>query len=86
MRSQQSSATKIESTRDVDPMTEAEMQECHDIYRAKILICRVRGSHARVITAALGEYAEVHNMTLHAAALGILARGPTQYGPLELVI
>ncbi len=67
-------------------MTDAEMQEYHDIYRAKILISRARGSDAREITAVLDDYAEVHDMTLHAVALGVLARGPTQYGPLELVI
>jgi hypothetical protein len=57
-------------------MTEAEMQAFHDIYRAEILICRSRGSEARESADELDHYAEAHDMTVHAAALAVLARGP----------
>jgi hypothetical protein len=65
-------------------MTGAEMQACHDIYRAKILICRCRGCEARESADALDRCAEVNDLTVHAAALAVLARGPTLDDPLEL--
>jgi len=58
-------------------MTEAQMQELHDIWRAEIVICRARGTEARECDVALGRYAAANHMTMHAAALTILARGPT---------
>jgi hypothetical protein len=65
-------------------MTEAEMQEFHNIYRARILICRARGTDAAESTEVLDRYAEANDMPLHVAALVILDRGPTLYGSLEL--
>lgn len=66
-------------------MTEAQMQALHDIWRAEIAICRVRGAEARECGDALGRYAAANRMTMHAAALTILARGPTarDVDPLE---
>ena len=65
-------------------MTEEELRALHDIYRAKILICKSRGSDARESAEALARYAEVNDITVHAAALAILAGGPTLDQPLEL--
>ena len=65
-------------------MTEEELRALHDIYRAKILICKSRGSDAREIADALALYAEANDITVHAAALAILAGGPTLDHPLEL--
>ena len=65
-------------------MTEEEMQALHDIYRAEIVICRFRGSDARECADALVCYAHANAMTMHAAALAVLARGPTRdVDPLE---
>ena len=67
-------------------MTEAEMQALHDIWRAEILICRVRGTDALESGDALDRYAAANHLTMHAAALTILARGPTtrEVDPIEL--
>jgi len=69
--------------RDVVNMTEAEMLSLHEIYRAEVLISRFRGSDAHESVAALVHYAEAQEMSVHAAALAVLARGPTADDPLE---
>jgi hypothetical protein len=63
-------------------MTEAEMMSLHEVYRAEVLISRFRGSDARESVDALVHYAEAHGMSVHAAALAVLTRGPTRDDPL----
>ena len=55
-----------------------DLQACRDVYRAEVLLARLRGFTREDAADALNNHASMLGVSLHAAALGVLATTPSE--------